>query len=66
MRRGPIYLIGSSYFAAARLVEVIALSSQSQMATGTSHINLLLIHLDWAAAAKPSAYRVRLCACVRQ
>lgn len=38
--------VALSYSAAVRLVDISALSSQSQMATGPSHINLLLIHLD--------------------
>lgn len=58
-----IYLIASSYYAAVRLVEVTALSSQSQMATGPSHINPFLIHLDWAA--QPSLLHT-LCVCARQ
>lgn len=52
------------YSAVVTLVEVIALSSQSQMATGSSHIKLLLIHLDWSA--QPSllhAVCIRVHAC---
>lgn len=48
--------IWCTYCAAGRRAEVIALSSQSRMATGPSHITLLLIHLDWAAQPSLSAW----------
>lgn len=48
-------LISNFHSAAMQLVEVIALSSLSQMASSASHISLLLIHLDWAAQVKPIA-----------
>lgn len=55
-----IQSVSLSYTTAVRLAEVTALSSQSQVATHTSHFNPLLIHLDWAA--QPALLQnVRIC-----